>query len=254
MARGKTPGTNPEGADAARSTASETGRRSTTRRSLVIRDVLDKATHLFAERGYETTTLQDVAEAVGVSRTALYHYVSSKEELLAMLVEEIGLELADSLTALRARTDISAEGKLRELTGMLVRQRAESPNQFRVLDQSESLVPEPLRTRHREARRVVLAELSGVIEDGIAAGDFKSLNPRVAAFTVLGMCNWVAWWYHPGPDYDVEAVARQITQSAIDMLVADGAPRGRVDTAQSALTMARSSLDALERLLPQGRS
>jgi AcrR family transcriptional regulator len=250
MALGKTPGTSPTAAEAAHPRASETARRSTARRSLVTRDLLDKATRLFAERGYEATTLQDVAEAVGVSRTALYHYVSSKEELLAMLVEQIGLELADSLTALRARTDISAEGKLRELTGMLVRQRAESPSQFRVLDQSESLVPEPLRTRHRQARRVVLAEVSGVIEDGIAAGDFKSLDPRVAAFTVLGMCNWVAWWYHPGPEYDIEAVVRQVTQSAIDMLVADGPPRGPVDSTRSALAMARSSLDEIERLLP----
>ncbi|MEV6419230.1 TetR/AcrR family transcriptional regulator [Streptomyces sp. NPDC051662] len=227
----------------------ETGRRSTARRSLVTRDVLEKATQLFAEKGYETTTLQDIAEAVGVSRTALYHYVSSKEQLLEMLVERIGFALAEEVVSLRARTDLSHEGKLRELTDLLVRQRAASPSQFRVLDQSESMLPEPWQVRHREARRQVLAELSGVIEDGIAAGEFKPLDPRVAAFSVLGMCNWVAWWYHAGPDYDVDAIARQITQSAIDMLVVEGA-RGPDDSVRSALMMARSSLDALERLLP----
>ncbi|WP_405801001.1 TetR/AcrR family transcriptional regulator [Streptomyces sp. NBC_01506] len=225
-------------------------RRSTARRTLVTRDLLEKATLLFAEKGYENTTLQDVAAAVGVSRTALYHYVTSKEELLAMLVERMSLGLADTLAALWARTDLTPEGKLRELTDMLVRQRAESPHQFRVHDQTESVLPEPLRSRHRQARRDVLAALSGVIEEGVGKGEFKPLDPRIAAFSVLGMCNWVAWWYHPGVDYDIDAVARQISQSAVDMVTAGDATRGRADSAKSALAAARSSLDALERLLP----
>lgn len=248
---GKTPGKSGVAAKKeAASKESDTPRRSTARRSLVTRDLLEKATRLFAEKGYETTTLQDVAAAVGVSRTALYHYVTSKEELLAMLVEQMSLGLAETLAALKARTDLTPEGKLRELTDNLVRQRAESPQQFRVHDQTESALPEPLRSRHRQARRDVLAALSGVIEEGIERGEFKPLDPRVAAFSVLGMCNWVAWWYHPGPDYDIDSVARQISQSAIDMVAADDAPRGPADSAKSALAMARSSLDALERLLP----
>ncbi|MFD3589511.1 TetR/AcrR family transcriptional regulator [Streptomyces sp. NPDC058683] len=248
---GKTPGKSAVAAKKeAPSKGSDTPRRSTARRSLVTRDLLEKATRLFAEKGYETTTLQDVAAAVGVSRTALYHYVTSKEELLAMLVEQMSLGLAETLAALKARTDLTPEGKLRELTDNLVRQRAESPQQFRVHDQTESALPEPLRSRHRQARRDVLAALSGVIEEGIERGEFKPLDPRVAAFSVLGMCNWVAWWYHPGPDYDIDSVARQISQSAIDMVAAGDAPRGPVDSAKSALAMARSSLDALERLLP----
>jgi AcrR family transcriptional regulator len=224
--------------------------RSTTRRSLITRELLDKATRLFAERGYDKTTLQDVADAMGTSRSALYHYVSSKEDLLAMLVEQMSRGLADALAALRARSDLTSEGKLRELTDMMVRQRAESPDQFRVLDQAESMLPEPLRSRHLQARRDVLAELSGVIEEGIASGDFKPLDPRIAAFSVLGMCNWVAWWYRPGPGHDVEPVARQMTQAVVDMLDADDAARGPGGSARSALARARSSLDALERLLP----
>jgi AcrR family transcriptional regulator len=252
MARGKPPARGLTVVQAARSSGAEPAgeRRSTARRSLVTRELLDHATRLFAERGYETTTLRDVADAVGVSRSALYHYVSSKEELLAMLVEQWSRGLADSLAALRARTDLSSEGKLRELADLMVRQRAESPDQFRVLDQAEPVLPEPLRTQHRQARRDVLAELSAVIEEGIATGDFKPLDPRIAAFSVLGMCNWVAWWYRPGSGYDVEPVARQITQSVVDMLVADDVEQRSSDSARSALARARSSLDALERLLP----
>ncbi|MEV3873679.1 TetR/AcrR family transcriptional regulator [Streptomyces sp. NPDC049906] len=211
---------------------------------------MEKATLLFAENGYETTTLRDVAKAVGVTRTALYHYVTSKEELLAMLVEQMSLNLAKALAELRAREDLTPEGKLRQLVDSLVRQRAESPHQFRVHDQTESALSEPLRTRHRQARRDVLAALSGVIEEGVARGEFKPLDPKVAAFSVLGMCNWVAWWYRPGADYDIDTVTRQISQSAIDMVIVADAPRTPADSARTALAVARSSLDALERLLP----
>lgn len=250
MARGKSLGTEPTATQKSRSanTGADGGARSTARRALVTRDLVDHATRLFAEQGYETTTLRDVADAVGVSRSSLYHYVSSKEDLLAMLVEQWSRGLADSLTALHARTDLSPEQKLRELAELIVRQRAESPDQFRVLDQVEPLLSEPLRTQHREARRDVLAELSGVIEEGITSGDFKPLDPRIAALSVLGMCNWVAWWYRPGEGHDLEPVARQITQSVADMLV-DTEHRGN-NSASSALARARSSLDALERLLP----
>lgn len=248
---GKTSGKSVQNSKSAKS--ADVARRSTARRTLVTRDLLEKATRLFADKGYENTTLQDVAGAVGVSRTALYHYVTSKEELLAMLVEQMSLGLVDTLTHLRDRTDLTPEGKLRELTDMLVRQRAESPHQFRVHDQTESVLPEPLRSRHRQARRDVLAALSAVIEEGIECGEFKPLDARVAAFSILGMCNWVAWWYHPSPDYDIDGVARQISQSAIDMVAASDALRGVADSARSALAMARSSLDVLERMLPSDR-
>ncbi|MFJ9031018.1 hypothetical protein ACIRQP_21300 [Streptomyces sp. NPDC102274] len=89
-----------------------------------------------------------------------------------------------------------------------------------------------------------------MLEEGIEQGEFKPLDARVAAFSVLGVCNWVAWWYHPGPDYDIDAVARQISQSAVDMVAAGDGSRGPADSARSALAMARSILDVLERLLP----
>lgn len=228
------------------------GRRSRARRTLVTRELVETAARLFAERGYEATTLQDVADAVGVSRTALYHYVSSKDDLLRMLVEGWSRGLADQFTQLRGSTELSSEGKLRIAAETIVRRRAESPDQFRVLDQAEPMLPEPLRTEHLQARRDVLAELQGVIEDGIDAGDFRPVDARVAALSVLGMCNWVAWWYRPGAGHDVEPVARQIAQSAVDMLAADETERHPADSARSALARARSSLDALERLLPPG--
>ena len=52
-------------------------------------EILEHATRLFAERGYDGTTLQDIADAIGITRPGLYNYISSKEQLLAELVRDV---------------------------------------------------------------------------------------------------------------------------------------------------------------------
>lgn len=59
------------------------------RRDLVENEIYDHAARLFAERGFAGTSLQDVADAMGLTRSALYYYVKNKDELLARLVSEI---------------------------------------------------------------------------------------------------------------------------------------------------------------------
>ena len=58
-------------------------RSSSTRRDLVMSEILEHATRLFAQRGYDGTTLQDIADAIGITRPGLYNYINSKEQLLA---------------------------------------------------------------------------------------------------------------------------------------------------------------------------
>jgi AcrR family transcriptional regulator len=218
-----------------------------TRRLLLSKELLDKATRLFAEQGYESTTLRDIAEAVGISRPALYHYVSSKEDFLVALVEQ-SRELATSLIELRRREDLDSIGKLRTLTEFLVRQRAEAPDRFRVLDRSESLLPEETRSEHRHLRQDILRELTGIINEGIASGAFRSVDSRIAAFSVLGMCNWVAWWFRPDSEKEIDDVVREISQSAVIMLQQATLGGAGSPIAQQLLESMRSNVEILERL------
>jgi AcrR family transcriptional regulator len=215
--------------------------RSALSRTLITSELLDKATALFAEKGYETTTLQDIANTLGVSRSALYHYVSSKEDLLTMLVEQVSQGLAEVLAR---RQDLSARHKLANVVSLMVRQRAEHPDQFRILDRSETVLPEPARSQHLAARRRVLRELVSVIAAGTEAGEFRRVDPRTTALSVLGMCNWVAWWFRPGSD--VEPVVTTVTDLAAAMLAADGEPARNAETSQ-AIDEIRALLDRLDR-------
>ncbi|MDF0531212.1 TetR/AcrR family transcriptional regulator [Tsukamurella sp. 8F] len=218
------------------------------RRELVIGDVLDSATDLFAVKGYDATSLQDIADAVGVSRPALYHYISSKEDLLVMLVERVSQALADVIAELSARADLQPSEKLTILTEQLVRQRAEHPSQFRILDRSEMMLPKEAGEDHAAARRRVLREVVSIIEEGIKAGQFSPVDPRTAALSLLGMCNWVAWWAKPADGVEVQAIVDTISGLAQRMLrvpETDGAVAGPAGL----LAEIRTRLDRLEPLL-----
>jgi AcrR family transcriptional regulator len=189
--------------------------------------LLDTATKLFARKGYESTTLEDIAGEMGISRPALYHYVSSKARLLEMLVEQVTQSMADVLEHLAAREDLSDGQKLTSVVALMVRQRAEHPDQFRILDRSETVLPEKVGAEHLKAKRAILRDLATMIGHGAERGEFRPVEPRVAALSVLGMCNWVAWWFHPGND--VDAVVEQITGHAQAMLLVPPAEGSRAE-------------------------
>jgi AcrR family transcriptional regulator len=212
-------------------------------------EILEQAMQLFAERGYEGTTLQDVADAVGLSRPNLYNYVRSKEELLVAMVEATSQEAANSLRALRERSDLDPTQKLQALVRALVLQRANNPAQFRTLDRSEQSLPADIAERHLDSRRAVLREITGVLDEGVVAGHFRPLDSRVTALSIIGMCNWVAWWFHPGGRDTTESVVEQLADMAVGALQRPDAQVLDGEGPAAALKMLRQDLDHLERIL-----
>src|ERR1700744_4174820 len=138
-----------------------------------------------------------------------------------MLVEQVTQSMADVQEHLAAREELSDGQKLTSVVALMVRQRAEPPDQFRILDRSETVLPEKAGAAHLKAKRAMVRELSPMIGHGAERGKSRPVEPRVAALSVLGMCNWVAGWFHPGND--VDAVVEQITGHAQAMLIARSA-------------------------------
>lgn len=223
------------------------GAASTTRRELVENELYEHATRLFAERGFAGTSLQDIADALGITRPALYHYVKSKDELLAKLVTEVTSGPLDELNALAAQHADPVD-TLRRIVAVLVGRRATQPERFRLLIRSEAELPAELTEAYDTDRRAVLKTIAGVIDDGVHAGRFRPVDARVAALGVLGMCNWVAWWFHPGGRDAAEDVTEQLADMAVGALQRPGEAPGETGPA-AVIKQLRADLDHLERLL-----
>ena len=217
------------------------------RRDLVEAQILEHATRLFAERGFAATSLQDIAEATGLTRPALYHYVRNKDDLLSKLVQELTEGPAEELHRINADTARPPVQRLRDMARAVVLNLARAPERFRLLIRSEAELPESLSDVYARGRRRVLREFTSVIEEGISAGQLRPVDARVAALGIIGMCNWVAWWHRPGQGD--ETVAAQLADMAVASLAEAGDRTAEGEGPARALSLLRQDLDYLERLL-----
>ncbi|HEY3464811.1 MAG TPA: TetR/AcrR family transcriptional regulator [Amycolatopsis sp.] len=227
----------------------ETGRVGTARRELVESELYEHATRLFAERGFAGTSLQDIAESLGISRPALYYYVKSKEELLARLVTEVTNGPLDDLQQLVATEGLDPVAKVRGIVEVVVRHRASQPERFRLLMRSEADLSDELTEAYDHSRRAILKIIATAIDDGVRAGVFRPVDSRIAALGVLGMGNWVSWWFQPGGRDSVDDVVEQLGDMAIGGLQRDEHRALADGTPAAALKMLRQDLDHLERII-----
>jgi len=193
----------------------EPGRKSGVRKDVLSSEVLDRAVGLFAQRGFAGTSLKDVADAVGLSRPAIYYYFPSKDALLEELLTGVTVSAARILDSVEQRTDLGPVEKIGAAAHDLVMWVTERRLHFIAIDRSENELPPPILARHREAKRRVLGGMMRLIEDAVAAGEARAVDSRVTAFSIIGMCNWTAWWFVPDGELTAAAIADRIADLAM---------------------------------------
>lgn len=163
------------------------------------RQVLDVSAVLFHERGYTGTSMDDVAEAVGLSKGTLYHHFSGKADLLHEVYEEsvdFVLERIDDHPAGATPSEI-----VRLLIADTLDLVKDRPHHVTVFYQEMRWLREwlpsasarSLETKMRRYRQYI----RGVIRDGIEAGEFRPVDDVIAAYGLIGMASWTYQWFEP---------------------------------------------------------
>lgn len=210
--------------------------------------ILDAASLLFIAKGFGGTNINDIADAVGTTRTALYYYFPSKESMLEALTEEVTEKASLLAQSVSGRDELPPEEALRQLILQHAGLILSHPVQFRVVERSESSLPEPHRSAAQSARRAVLEHFMRVIRRGIEGGQFRrGADARVAAFSIIGMCNWSAWWFDAGGPVPAQEVAATIADFGLRMLVADKSRRARAANVDDAIEQMHDALAIFER-------
>src|SRR5262249_7249032 len=151
-----------------------------TRGSVLPDTILQAATHLFIERGFDGTSMFDIAEALGVTRTAVYYYYKNKEAILVALTDNITRVAAQLAEQAAQHGHLPRVEALRALVDRHVRLILDNAAQFRIVERNEERLPPRRRAAAAGYRRGVLANFTAVIERGIHEGVFRPTDARVA--------------------------------------------------------------------------
>ncbi len=158
------------------------------------KEILHAALRAFKERGYHATTLDDIAERIGVRKTALYHYFPDKEAILYECHRESLTELERLMKEARELDTASEQlaHVIREHVRVMTDTLEGSPLAFEVTAFSPERQKEMIAARDRYEH-----ELRRIIDRGIEEGEFRRVDSKIAVFAVLGAINWIARWYSP---------------------------------------------------------
>ncbi len=158
-------------------------------------EILHAALATAREKGYHATTLDDIAERLGVRKTALYHYFPDKDAILYACHRESLAEL-DRMIDESAVCCESARERLayliREHVRVMTDELEGSPLAFEVTALSDELRAEIIAGRDRYEQI-----LRDIVEEGVERGEFRRVDPKIAVFAILGAINWIARWYRP---------------------------------------------------------
>ncbi|MDR6692144.1 AcrR family transcriptional regulator [Microbacterium sp. 1154] len=178
--------------------------------------LLTVAVQLFNEQGYDATSVSDLARRLGLTKSALYHHFSSKEELLSVALEAALGGLEAVLDEPGAREGAASDRLRFVLTGatdVLVAQLPAVTLLLRVRGNSE------VEQAALERRRLFDHRVTALVAQAQAEGDVRDdVDAAVAARLLFGMINSVVEWYRPGGGVDGDRLSADIVRIALDGL------------------------------------
>ena len=178
--------------------------------------ILTVAVDLFNERGYDATSVADLAARLGVTKSALYHHFASREELLEVAVDDAlaGLEgLLDAPAAASGAPIDRLRYVLHDAVLVLVDRLPAVTLLLRVRGNSA------VERRALERRRAFDHRVTQLVSAAQDAGEMRSdVDGAVATRLMFGMINSLTEWYRPGGGVDAETLASDILRVALDGL------------------------------------
>jgi AcrR family transcriptional regulator len=186
--------------------------------------LLQAAARVFRERGFDASTINDIASESGIDRATMYYYFTDKYEIFAAVI-------ADAVSANVATAEGIAEGpgtaveKVEQLVSALLRSyETHYPYLFVYIQEDVAKLgtadTKSLKMLRDLGRRYHFA-IENTVRAGIESGEFHpDHDPRLSTYFLLGALNWTHRWFTPGKGHSVEEIAASFSRLALNGLVA----------------------------------
>ena len=172
--------------------------------------LLSTAVRTFADKGFFATTMRDLSRETGMSLAGMYYYVTGKEELLALIQERTFSDVLEGAQSAVQSANDPIE-RLKRLIHHHVTFFAEHMDEMKVLSHEAESLSETWQVKIDSLKRRYVELMTDALE-AVDRGDPSSVPPRVAAYALFGMMNWIYTWYDVQGSISPDELAQHFTE------------------------------------------
>lgn len=214
-----------------------------------LNEIYRVAAHLICEKGYDATSMNDIAEAVGITKAGIYHHIQGKKDLLFRIMN-FGMDSLDEEVIFPARAIADAEQRLRSIIDnhvKLITGRATSQgnNPITIVVDEVAGLTAAHRRKIDQRKRIYVDLIRDTLKQLKDEGKLRDVNVTAAAFSLLGMVLWLSRWYNPEGRLSSVRAAEEITKIALDGLLR---PQACLQNTASELVMKKKRNGTVERI------
>jgi len=155
--------------------------------------IINEAVRLFAEKGYHTTTLDEIASKLGITKAALYYYFSSKNHILRSIMKRSVLSMNQTIRI--GRTDAAVLEKLHDMIVFITQLAGTTQDQAKIFFEQIDLLPSRTRVVLKRREKEIINTMKIILDDGVDKDIFEIKDTKLCTYMILGLCNWTYHWY-----------------------------------------------------------
>ncbi|SER67953.1 TetR/AcrR family transcriptional regulator [Psychrobacillus sp. OK032] len=168
-------------------------------------EIILSAVKIVNQKGYQGATMEEIAAELLMTKGSLYYYFKNKEDLIFQCHEMV---LGQAINKLQdyINEDISNEQKLRKMIASHIRYAIEEKETFNMIIKPDETFSKDQLSPILNKRNEYASWFDQVIQKGIAEGDFRIKEPKIARMILLGSMNWIQQWYKVNGDKTIEDI------------------------------------------------
>ena len=203
-----------------------TAHRETERFEQRLGEILEHATNVFYEKGYDAASMRDLSRASGMSLAGLYYYFESKERLLYLIQKHTFSTVIHNLNN-KLELVNDAEERVRVFIRNHLEYFLANRKAMTVLSHEDETLKNHLGAEIAGLKREYYRVAMQLVEDlrSSQAKRFANVNSRIAVLSLFGMVNWIYTWHNPRIDADATDLARQMSQIFLNGVLQGETPK-----------------------------
>jgi len=205
-------------------------------------EVLDHATEVFCEKGYEGASMRDLSRASGMSLAGLYHYFESKERLLYLIQKHTFTTILEKLKA-RLEASIEPEQRIRIFILNHLEYFLANQEGMKVLSHEDEALKNGLGSEIAAIKREYYRICVGLM-DALKRERHLDFDARTAVMSLFGMMNWIYTWYNQRVDGGAEELAQRMGDIFLGGVINGSERSPRIAAGSTAKRFERSRLQA----------